>query len=204
MAATADSTGAGPPSTGDMSGAEPEERPVGPSHAEIARAITIEPMRRRHIRQVVAIEEACYPRPWSSALFLSEIAQRSSRRYAVATVGPLVVGFAGMMLVVDEGHITNVAVDPPWWGRGIAAWLLLDLARASPGQGIVHLTLEVRVGNDRAQALYRQFGFAPVGLRRGYYAETGEDAVIMWARDIDQPDYSRRLDAIEARLRSRR
>lgn len=175
----------------------------GPSHAEVARAITIEPMRRKHIRQVMAIEEACYPRPWSSGLFLAEIAQRTSRRYSVARIGPVLAGFAGMMLVVDEGHITNVAVDPPWWGRGVAAWLLLDLARACPGHGLVHLTLEVRAGNQRAQALYRQFGFAPVGLRRGYYAETGEDAIIMWANHVDRPEYAERLSAIEARLRSR-
>lgn len=158
-------------------------------------------MRRKHLRQVLRIEEACYPRPWTAALFLSELAQRTTRRYTVASVGPLVVGYAGLMLVVDEGHVTNVAVDPAWWGRGVAGWLLLDLARAAPSQGARHLTLEVRVGNDRAQALYRRFGFAPAGIRRGYYPETGEDAIVMWATDIDTPAYQERLAAIEVRLR---
>jgi ribosomal-protein-alanine N-acetyltransferase len=160
-------------------------------------------MRRRHLRQVLRIEEACFPRPWSAALFQSEIAQRTSRRYTVAAVGPLVVGYLGMMLVVDEGHITNVAVDPAWWGRGVAAWLLLDAARAAPAAGAQHLTLEVRVGNDRAIALYQRFGFAPAGLRRNYYPETGEDALVMWAHDVDGEAYRRRLAGIEARLRSR-
>ncbi len=174
---------------------------VGPSTADVVDALWVGAMRRKHLRQVMRIEAACYPRPWSSALFLSELAQRGSRRYIVAMVGPLVVGYAGMMLVVDEGHITNVAVDPAWWGRGVAARLLLDQARAAPDLGIAHLTLEVRAGNDRAQALYRRFGFAPVGVRKGYYVETGEDAVVMWARDIDSADYRARLEAIETRLR---
>lgn len=165
--------------------------------------LVVAPMRREHLRQVLRIEEACYPRPWSAALFLSELSQRSSRRYSVAKVGPMVVGYLGMMLVADEGHITNVAVDPAWWGRGVAAWLLLDAARAAPSQGARHLTLEVRVGNDRARALYSRFGFAPAGLRRNYYPETGEDALVMWVHDVDGPDYAQRLARIEARLRSR-
>ena len=162
----------------------------------------IVPMRRRHLRQVLRIEEACYPRPWSATLFQSELAQRTSRRYTVATVGSLVVGFCGLMVVVDEGHVTNVAVDPAWWGQGIAARMLLEQARAAPGLGVRHLTLEVRVGNDRARALYGRFGFAPVGVRKNYYAETGEDGIVMWAHDVDGTEYAARLDAIEARLRS--
>ncbi len=166
--------------------------------------VRIGPMRRQDLRQVLRIEEACYPRPWSAALFLSELAQRSSRRYTVARSGALVVGYLGMMLVADEGHVTNVAVDPAWWGRRVAARLLLDAARAAPGQGVRHLTLEVRVGNDRARSLYTWFGFAPAGLRRNYYPETGEDALVMWVHDVDGPDYAARLDGIEARLRSGR
>jgi ribosomal-protein-alanine N-acetyltransferase len=81
---------------------------------------------------------------------------------------------------------------------------LADLARAAPALGVRHLTLEVRVGNDPAQGLYRRFGFAPVGVRKNYYAETGEDAIIMWVRDIDTPAYAERLDAIEAHLEANR
>jgi len=162
----------------------------------VAGAVRIGPLRRRHLRAVVRIEEAAYPRPWSSTLFLSELAQRSSRRYTVGTIGPLVVGYLGLMVVEDDGHITTLTVDPGWHHRGIGTVLLLDAARAAPGLGVRHLTLEVRVGNDPAQALYRRFGFAPVGVRQNYYAETGEDAIIMWARDIDTPAYADRLRAI--------
>jgi ribosomal-protein-alanine N-acetyltransferase len=81
--------------------------------------------------------------------------------------------------------------------------LLLDLARAAVGLGLRHLTLEVRASNAPAQVLYRRFGFAPGGIRRNYYAETGEDAIVMWAHDIDSDEYAKRLGSIEARLRSR-
>jgi [ribosomal protein S18]-alanine N-acetyltransferase len=170
----------------------------------IAGAVRVMPMRRRHLRPVVAIEEACYPRPWSATVFLSELAQRSSRRYRVATIGPLVVGFSGLMIVDEDGHITNIAVDPGWHRRNIGTVLLLDQARAAPALGVRNLTLEVRASNTPAKTLYQHFGFAPVGVRRNYYVETGEDAIVMWARDIDADDYARRLDDIEAKLRSPR
>jgi ribosomal-protein-alanine N-acetyltransferase len=179
---------------------------VGEPHANggpaegVAGAVRLAPLRRRHLRAVVRIEEDAYPRPWSATLFLSELAQRSSRRYIVASIGPIVVGYAGLMIVEDEGHVTTLTVDPGWHHRGIGTVLLLDLARAAPGLGVRHLTLEVRVGNDPAQGLYRRFGFGPVGVRKNNNAETGEDALIMWVRDIDTPDYAARLAAIEAHL----
>jgi [ribosomal protein S18]-alanine N-acetyltransferase len=172
---------------------EPEPDVVG--------AVRMVPMRRRQLRSVMRIEEECYPRPWSATLFLSELAQRASRRYVVATIGPLVVGYSGLMLVGQEGHVTTLTVDPSWHRRGIGTLLLLDLARAAVGLGAKDLTLEVRMSNTPAQALYRRFGFAPAGVRRNYYAETGEDAIVMWAHDVASEAYSRRLAAIEERLR---
>ncbi len=172
----------------------------GSGRRGVAAAVRIGPFRRRHLRSVVRIEEEAYPRPWSATLFLSELAQRSSRRYTVGSIGPIVVGYAGLMTVGDEGHVTTLTVDPGWHHRGIGTVLLADMARAAPGLGIRHLTLEVRVRNFAAQELYRRFGFAPVGVRKNYYAETGEDAIIMWARDIDTAEYAERLAAIEARL----
>ena len=86
----------------------------------------------------------------------------------------------------------------------VATMLLLEVARLSLERGAHHMSLEVAAGNERAQALYRRFGFAPVGVRKGYYAATGEDAYVMWAYDIHKPAYAERLGDIEARLRSRR
>ncbi|HUC36036.1 MAG TPA: ribosomal protein S18-alanine N-acetyltransferase [Acidimicrobiales bacterium] len=167
---------------------------------DVLEAVRILPLRRRHLRPVVRIEEDVYPRPWSASLFLSEMAQRTSRRYTVAVIGPMVVGYSGLMVVGDEGHVTTLTVDTGWQQRGIGTLLLLDLARAAPELGVRHLTLEVRVGNAPAQVVYRRFGFAPVGVRKNYYAETGEDAIVMWARDIDSAAYAERLEGIEARL----
>ncbi len=177
---------------------DPADEP-GP---DIVAAVRIVPMGRRQLRSVLRIEEECYPRPWSATLFLSELAQRPSRRYTVATLGPLVVGYTGLMLVDDEGHVTTLTVDPAWHHRGIGTLLLLDLVRAAVGRGVRHLTLEVRVSNSVAQRLYRRFGFAPAGVRRNYYVETGEDAIVMWVHDIDSEPYLRRLQHIEARLTS--
>lgn len=167
---------------------------------QVAGAVRAMPLRRRHLRTVIRIEEECYPRPWSATIFLSELAQRSSRRYTVATLGPLIVGYCGLMVVEEDGHITTLSVDPAWHHRGIGTVLLLDQARAAPALGVRHLTLEVRASNTPAQVLYRRFGFAPVGVRPNYYEETGEDAIIMWARDIATAEYGRRLDSVAARL----
>ncbi len=153
------------------------------------------PMRTKDLRGVLKIEQAVFPEPWSHRLFVEELGQRKSRAYRAAWVGRDIVGFAGQMFIDDESHVNNIAVDPAWQGRGLGAVLMLDLVRTALSRGARHLTLEVRVGNDPALALYRRFGMAPVGVRPNYY--TAEDALIMWARDIDSRDYAARLSGIE-------
>jgi ribosomal-protein-alanine N-acetyltransferase len=158
--------------------------------------LVIAPMRRRHLPAVLAIEEQVQPRPWSERIFQSELGQ-PNRCYLVAHHGAAVVGFAGVLLVVDEGHVTNVAVDPSWHRRAVATSLLLRLCRTAAERGARNLTLEVRMSNDGAQALYRRFGFAPGGVRKAYYPDNREDALVMWAHDIDLPPYAERLADIE-------
>ncbi len=162
--------------------------------------VTIVPMRRRHLRGVSRIEGAVCPRPWSLGLFLSELGAGASRHYLVARAGGSVAGYGGLMIGAGEGHVTTLAVDPAWQRRAVGTRLLLALARRAVDEGCSGLTLEVRMGNTGAQALYRRFGFVPAGVRRGYYAETDEDALIMWAHDIDAPAYAERLAAIDAHL----
>jgi len=165
--------------------------------------VRITPMRRRHLRGVLRIEQQVYPRPWTFGLFLGEISQRASRVYLVARVGPEVVGYAGMFRAVDDGHITTVAVDPAWQRHGVATRMLLALARAALERGCRNLTLEVRMSNSGAQALYQRFGFVPAGVRKGYYPETGEDALVMWANDVDTELYAARLREIESSVPGR-
>jgi ribosomal-protein-alanine N-acetyltransferase len=171
-----------------------------------ARATSIDPqslevritaMRRRHLRGVLRIENDVYPRPWSLGLFMSELAIRTGRIYLVARVGPTVVGYAGMLFSGEDGHVTTIAVDPAWHRGKIGTRLLLHLLRHGTVKGAKNFTLEVRMSNEGAQALYRRFGFAPAGVRKGYYIETNEDAMIMWAHDVDQTAYQTRLDGIE-------
>ena len=172
-----------------------------PAAVPEAPTLRIAPMRRRHLRSVLRIEAEVYPRPWSLGLYLGELALPEDRRiYLVARSGGQVVGHAGLMFAADDGHVTTVAVDPRWQRHGIAARLLVVLIRAAVARGATALTLEVRAGNEPALSLYRRFGFVEAGIRKGYYAETGEDAVIMWATEVDSDDHRRLLDRIDAEL----
>ena len=163
--------------------------------------VRIVPMQRRHLRAVLEIDRQVYPRPWSLSLYQGELAMPANRRvYLVARIGRRVVGHAGLTYAADEGHVTTVAVDPAWQGRGVGARLLLVLFRCAVAGGATSLTLEVRASNAGAQHLYRRFGFVEAGIRAGYYTETDEDAVIMWAHEVDTPEYLARLDRIEAEL----
>jgi ribosomal-protein-alanine N-acetyltransferase len=159
------------------------------------------PLRRRHLRSVLRIEAQVYPRPWSLPLFMSELNLRGSRHYVAARIGGVVVGYGGLMFSADEAHVTTIAVDPAWHRHQVGTRLMLNLARSSIVRGARHLTLEVRVSNAAAQAMYRRFGFETAGVRKNYYAETNEDALVMWAYDIDGLAYSDRLAAIEAGIR---
>jgi len=146
------------------------------------------------------IEAQVYPRPWSLALFMSELSLRTTRAYTVARADGAVIGYSGLMLAGDDAHVTTLAVDPAWHRRGIGSRLLLNMARTAAARGAGHLTLEVRVGNQAAQVLYRRFGFYPAGVRKNYYAETNEDALVMWVDDIATPAYRERLADIEAAI----
>jgi ribosomal-protein-alanine N-acetyltransferase len=160
--------------------------------------VHIGPMRRRHLRGVVRIEQENSSRPWSLGMFMSELRYRETRRYVVAQRSGLVVGFGGLMLVGDDAHITNIAVDEAHRRSGVASRMLLMLARAAVDEGATQMSLEVRVSNKAAQELYRRFGFVPAGVRKNYYASIAEDALVMWASDINTPAYALRLDAVEA------
>jgi ribosomal-protein-alanine N-acetyltransferase len=162
--------------------------------------VHVQPMKRRHVRSVVRIEQQVYPRPWSSSLFHSELAMRSTRAYFVARVGRDVVGYAGLMMTLDDGHVTTIAVDPRWHRHKIGTRLLAVLAREAIDRGASSLTLEVRMSNLGAQDLYRRFGFGPVGVRKNYYQEVNEDALVLWAHEVDRPEYAARLDRIEASI----
>lgn len=158
--------------------------------------VAIEPMKRRHIRDALVIEEQCHPKPWTAGVFTSEIelARHSERYYVVARIGNELAGYAGLMYAPDEAHITNIAVDPKIRRRGIGRMLLVHLIETALDDGVESMTLEVRVSNEAAQQLYRGFGFVPAGIRQRYY-ENSEDALVMWAHDIQGDEFRQRLAA---------
>lgn len=161
-----------------------------------ADAITIAPMSRRHLDDVVRIEQLGHPTPWTRRLFEGELG-RTDRAYVVARHHERIVGYAGLIVIVGEGHVATITVDPADRGRGIGRLLLLELFDEAIDRGVTDLTLEVRVSNEPALALYRRFGFAPAGVRRGYYGD-GEDALVLWAHDIDTPAFGERLRDLRA------
>lgn len=142
--------------------------------------IEIIEMQERHIPAVVAIENECFPIPWTERDFKKEILVNNFAYYFVAEVAGEAVGYAGMWHIITEGHITNVAVLPEYRGRGIGKALVERLIAFAQSKEMIGITLEVRISNLNAQRLYTQYGFRPEGFRKRYYSDTGEDAVIMW------------------------
>ena len=161
----------------------------------------IEPMRRKHLRDVLPIEQAAYPTSWSRSVFESELDQvrQGTRCYLVARVDRRVVGYAGLWFVPDpngdQAHVTNIVVARDHRREGIATRLMVALADIAIARPCVAWTLEVRASSEGALELYRRFGFAPAGVRKRYYDNT-EDAIVMWCHDIHTTEYAERLAAL--------
>lgn len=143
--------------------------------------ILIRDMRESDLDALAAIEQASFSVPWTRNMLEEELLN-SRARYRVLEFQGAVVGYIGMWQILDEGHITNVAVLPEFRRRGFARSLMQDLIDYAKTEGIRSLTLEVRVGNLPAIRLYESFGFKVEGRRKHYYADNNEDALIMWLR----------------------
>lgn len=140
-------------------------------------------IRRAHFGDVDgihAIELETFPTPWSRSAFVAELTDNDLAYYLVAEVAGKTIGFAGMWLIVDEAHITNVALSSAFRGQGIGELLMQSLISQARERGARCMTLEVRPTNTVAQQLYTKLGFATTGLRRQYYSDNKEDALIMW------------------------
>ena len=150
--------------------------------------LTVDAMRMGDIEAVHEIERLSFSTPWPSYAFEQELTGNRLARYVVARAaapqGERVVGFAGVWLMVDEAHITTFGVHPDWRRRGVGRRLLLRLADLALDLRAARMTLEVRVGNEPAKALYRSFGFAVAGRRPRYYTDDGEDAYVMTTADL--------------------
>ncbi len=149
--------------------------------------------------EVHAVEGRVYTQPWSVNLFRGELMMPDKRVYLVARVQEELAGYAGLMIVDGEAHVTTLAVDKPWQRQGVGSLLALRLIELAMLKRVHWLTLEVRESNVAARGLYERFGFNKIGLRPKYYSD-GEDAVIMWTNDIQSPEYKGMLAEKKAEL----
>lgn len=132
------------------------------------------------IHDVMVIEHESFSLPWSEEAFRNELTLNHFARYLIMEMDGQPVGYAGMWTIVDEAHITNIAVRTAFRGRHLGERLLRRLMEWAGELGMERMTLEVRATNRVAQSLYTKFGFVPAGVRKGYYSDNQEDAVIMW------------------------
>ena len=163
--------------------------------------VTIEPMRLADLEAVQRIDERCFPQPWLPAVYQTELTNRAAC-YLLARSGQEVVGFGGMWVVSREAHITTLAVDPLYRGQKIGERLLLLLMEEAVLRCASHATLEVRETNCVAQNLYRKYGFHSAAIRKSYYTDTGENAIVMWAGAIHTFAYRQRLYELRQQLYS--
>jgi len=148
---------------------------------------TIRLAERRDISELLFIEESQFPEPWTRRILLDEISNTETRRYTVAVANKRILGYLGVMFVLDELHINTIGTLPGEEGRGVASSLMDEAWADAKVRGLKRATLEVAVSNERAIALYYRYGFAPVGVRKNYYEKIKEDALILWA-DLPVPD----------------
>lgn len=148
--------------------------------------LVLRPAEPKDVAEIADIEKICFAAPWTEDAIYKEIASNPLAHYIIGEIDGKVAGYVGFWQILDEGHITNVAVRPEFRGKHIGSALIGVMIEIGRQLGITRHTLEVRSSNEPAKALYRNFGFKEAGLRKGYYEDNGEDAVIMW-RDPLEP-----------------
>jgi ribosomal-protein-alanine N-acetyltransferase len=146
--------------------------------------IVVRPMSVEDLDGVMSVEFDAFLTPWSRSAFEEELTQNRLARYLVAEDAGAVVGYAGTWLVINEAHVTNVAVVGSRRQSGIGRLLMEKLMELAKDSGMDSMTLEVRVTNAAARHLYQQLGFVEAGIRKNYYSETKEDALILWREQL--------------------
>ncbi|WP_422067267.1 ribosomal protein S18-alanine N-acetyltransferase [Sporolactobacillus shoreae] len=142
----------------------------------------IRPMTISDIDNVMIVEHSAFDVPWSKKAFENELVNNHFASYFVAEFGEKIIGYCGVWVIVDEAHITNLAVLSGYRGKKVGETLLRHVMLYAQAKGSRTISLEVRVGNDIAKGLYRKLGFRSGGIRKNYYSNNGEDALVMWVR----------------------
>ena len=191
----------------------------------------VAPMRVSDIEEVTHIDHLSFPTPWSYNSYYNEIERNKAAHYYILRLRDAsqdaddqesgwrrlqrwlgvqpghergsIIGYAGMWLMHDEAHISTIAIHPVWRGHALGEYMLLAMLAEARALNAAMVTLEVRVSNIRAQALYRKYHFDVVGRRRGYYSDNGEDALLMTTPALNDPEYNADLASLAAALRRR-
>lgn len=160
--------------------------------SESSKSISVTPMRVEDMEAVLQIDRLSFPVPWMPTAFATELSNRSAC-YLVAQIQEVVVGFGGAWVIMDEVHITTLAVHPEYRGRRIGERLLMALLEEGIRRRASRATLEVRQHNHAARRLYQKFGFYEAAVRKNYYTDNNENALVMWADKIDSSAYQETL-----------
>jgi ribosomal-protein-alanine N-acetyltransferase len=162
--------------------------------------LTISPMVEGDIKQVVRIEQQSFTTTWPANAFLNELHDNKLAHYFVGRVDNRIVAYGGIWVILEDSHVTTIAVSPEYRGKKYGEYLLLRLLDEAIERGASWMTLEVRESNVIAQTLYRKYGFTTVSTRKGYYSDNNENAFVMWAGNLKSELYHNRLHALRAAL----
>jgi [ribosomal protein S18]-alanine N-acetyltransferase len=145
--------------------------------------IEIIPFKENHVNEVLYISNLSFLTPWTRDSIEKELENKLAR-YVVAIKDDVVIGYGGIWFILDEGHITNIAVHPEYRGAGAGDMIVEALIELCKLESIASMTLEVRISNIVAQNLYKKHGFIQEGIRKNYYSDSHEDGVIMWKYNL--------------------
>jgi len=165
--------------------------------------VALDTMRFEDIPRVVEIERESFRTPWPRDAYVHELTENRLAAYLVARAEGEIVGYAGMWVILDEAHVTTIAVDPAFRGQHIGERLLLALIDSALKRGARWMTLEVRKSNATAQTLYKKYDFREIGVRKGYYSDNREDAIVMWSGNLQEREYTQKLAKLRVDLEER-
>lgn len=172
---------------------------LSPHDAGLPDRMTIESMVTGDIPAVSRIERASFSTVWPSDAFYNELSTNKVAHYFVGRLGDRIVAYGGIWVILEDSHVTTLAVDPEFRGKRLGEVMLLHLIDEAIERGAAWLTLEVRESNVVAQQLYRKYGFTTVTMRRGYYSDDNESAMVMWAGNLKSELYRNRIAVLRAR-----
>lgn len=168
--------------------------------AESPRRMLIDAMVQADLPAVLRIEGLSFSTSWPPNAFANEIRDNKLAHYFVGRLDGEIVAYGGIWVILEDSHVTTIAVHPAYRGLKLGEEMLLRLLDEAIAQGASWITLEVRESNEVGQKLYRKYGFTTVSTRRGYYSDNGENALVMWAGNLKGELYAARLRALRAAL----